>query len=788
VRDRGPGVVVVQVPSTTDARGETLFYVRDVLGRAVELREDSAVGALRASWAYDTLAKGLVSSATRHDAGGDYTTAVTGYDDGYRPLGQSVTLPATEGTVAGTWTTTYAYAPNGQLVSMSLPAAGGLGAETVTTHYDGLSVPEWMSGGDGFGTYVAGSAYSAFGEALAYDLGAGSSVAVGYAYEYGTRRLDRTWVSRAGGSGFDLDLTYSYDPAGNPVSVTDSPTMGAVDAQCYAYDGLARLTSAWTPGDGDCETAASVAGLGGPAPYWTDYAFDQVGSRTTVTEHAAGGDTVSTYAYPVPGGDGAHQVDSVTHVGPGGTTTDTFEYDPAGNTTTRALAGEPVQSLVWDAEGELAEVLEDDATVGEYLYSADGERLVRRQDGATTVYLPGGQELTVERVTGQVTATRYYVFNGHVVATRTDPGITGAAVLVSDPHGTAELTVDGTGAVTRRRTDPYGNPRGTAPAAWPGDHGFLDKPVDDTGLVAIGARYYDPATGRFASVDPVMDLTDPQQWHGYTYANNNPITYTDPTGLTPYTPGGTPAPKANNYYTPAGAPKVAKTTTTTKPPIKKSHTPAPPPPSTVEGSRHTSQFGKVSDFIASKLAEWRGSEDARRMVEIGAAHGDLLNKMIPFAIRHKNGDAGGSAQAIRHTLSNGKGGFLVKGMLYDMARLFGDDGEWDAKRPLRERYDITFERNSWLDMGNGQEMYFDVPGNVTYGYMAAEMGVNLENALLASREAGNPDPQDDVGVRLGHQLFDRNPGGVTADEFYKFMTSPSTLHALEEVDRIRPRQ
>jgi hypothetical protein len=28
-----------------------------------------------------------------------------------------------------------------------------------------------------------------------------------------------------------------------------------------------------------------------------------------------------------------------------------------------------------------------------------------------------------------------------------------------------------------------------------------------------------------------MDLTDPQQIHGYTYANNNPLTYADPTGM-----------------------------------------------------------------------------------------------------------------------------------------------------------------------------------------------------------------------------------------------------------------
>ncbi|MFI6588592.1 polymorphic toxin-type HINT domain-containing protein, partial [Embleya sp. NPDC050493] len=37
--------------------------------------------------------------------------------------------------------------------------------------------------------------------------------------------------------------------------------------------------------------------------------------------------------------------------------------------------------------------------------------------------------------------------------------------------------------------------------------------------------------GRFISVDPIMDLTDAQQMHGYTYSNNNPLTFSDPSGM-----------------------------------------------------------------------------------------------------------------------------------------------------------------------------------------------------------------------------------------------------------------
>lgn len=87
--------------------------------------------------------------------------------------------------------------------------------------------------------------------------------------------------------------------------------------------------------------------------------------------------------------------------------------------------------------------------------------------------------------------------------------------LVNDPHNTATATVrSDTLAITRKRTDPFGNTRGATPA-WPGDHQFLDKSLDTNGLTHVGAREYDSALGRFISVDPILVLTDPQQWNGY---------------------------------------------------------------------------------------------------------------------------------------------------------------------------------------------------------------------------------------------------------------------------------
>jgi RHS repeat-associated protein len=58
-----------------------------------------------------------------------------------------------------------------------------------------------------------------------------------------------------------------------------------------------------------------------------------------------------------------------------------------------------------------------------------------------------------------------------------------------------------------------------------------------TGLSYLNARYYNPATAKFLSQDPLFwelpkeYLLDPQQQNSYSYARNNPVIGSDPTGL-----------------------------------------------------------------------------------------------------------------------------------------------------------------------------------------------------------------------------------------------------------------
>src|SRR5262249_20352555 len=74
------------------------------------------------------------------------------------------------------------------------------------------------------------------------------------------------------------------------------------------------------------------------------------------------------------------------------------------------------------------------------------------------------------------------------------------------------------------------------PLAFPVCNRFTGQVLDaDDGLYYFNARYYDPVLGRFVQADQHLpDLKDPQSFNRYSYALNNPLKYTDPTGNFPF--------------------------------------------------------------------------------------------------------------------------------------------------------------------------------------------------------------------------------------------------------------
>ncbi|MFE2615823.1 RHS repeat-associated core domain-containing protein [Micromonospora chalcea] len=271
---------------------------------------------------------------------------------------------------------------------------------------------------------------------------------------------------------------------------------------------------------GQCPTLVIVEGERGSRP-----------GRVASPGACPSGTTRRCRPYPAQGGAPGthpHAVTTITNSG-ANTTTATYTYDETGNTKTRpGPTGN--QTLTWDPENHLATTQDTTGTTS-YLYDADGNRLIRKDPTGATLYLPGGTEVR-KPTSGAATATRYYTGPGGTIATRTSTGT--LHWIASDHHGTAETTITSTDlTASRRRSHPFGTERGTTTGTWPAtmDKGFVGGTKDNTGLTHLGAREYDPSLGRFISVDPIINLTDPQQWNGYAYAHHNPATSSDPSGL-----------------------------------------------------------------------------------------------------------------------------------------------------------------------------------------------------------------------------------------------------------------
>lgn len=533
-----------EITTSTDGNGHVLGYTYDSLGRRTSENDGGPTGTQLAGWVYDTLQAGQLTSATRYTPTGNYVVAATGYDATGNPTGTSTTLPASEVSFGGTlnadgtrtfktgytWTGTH-------LPATTVPAVGGsLPTETIRNTYDNHGDP---TGANGINAYVSATSWSSYGEPNQYSLGVSTPIAwLTFTRDPQTRRIITTDLSAQKATPQLEHTAYTYDPAGNTTKSVETEGGGTgapTETQCYTYDSLDQLTQAWSATDA-CTAYPATAGnttVGGAQPYWTSWTLDAAGNRTQQVQHATpGGSSATTTTTYTPGLTGhAHALASTSTTG-GATGSTSYTYNPDGTTSTRVLAA-GTQTLTYTPEGRTDTVTAPGGTVS-YLYTADGDQLIRRDPTTSTLFLPG-EELTRNNSTGTVTGTRYYTFNGTVVSMRTGHG--NPQYLYADPHGSAQVAVPtlstGTGTPIRRYLDPYGNPLGTVTGGtWPDQHAFLGKPQDTTtGLTDLGARQYDPTTGRFTSPDPLLVPGDPISLAGYAYADNNPVTNSDPTGM-----------------------------------------------------------------------------------------------------------------------------------------------------------------------------------------------------------------------------------------------------------------
>jgi RHS repeat-associated protein len=571
-----------QVATATDYRGDTSTYTYDATGDlASQVQPVSASQSITVSYGYN-----LDGNRTAQTDGNGHTSYIT-----YNSLGlpETTTEPSTAAySSAADTQTTDVYDADGDLVARDQP-----GGVQVTDTYDAMGD---LTAQSGVGATAASATRTFSYDAAGRVLTAGTSAAgtqgnPGYqpatseTFQYDDRGLLLSASGSAGATAYtynaagqlatDADAagssTYTYNSAGR--LATDADAASGVtgtysyndldqvtsigygsgnDTQSFGYDNLHRLTS-----DSLTDSAgATVAAIG----YGYD-ANDDVTSVTTSGLTRAGGSTGSvTNAYTY---DEADRLTSWTATPAGGSATvQAYAYDNDGNMTS-----DNGVTYTYDARDELTSGSNGDT----YTYSADGDLTGERTGTAATTDTSDayGQQITsgtpagssgytwdaLDRVVsdaqpdGAAIALTYDGLTNEVASDTSasysrDPagdlvGVDSAAggkdLALNDHHDDLSglFTASGTGLASSTTYSPWGQVLGTSgPAVQVGYQGQWTDP--GTGQVNMGSRFYQPSTGSFAGKDTAPPgggaaVTD----DAYAYADDNPVTVTDPTGHAP---------------------------------------------------------------------------------------------------------------------------------------------------------------------------------------------------------------------------------------------------------------
>jgi len=465
--------------------GETTGATYDEYGRLLTL----SYGDSFVSYTYDTY--GRITSRTD----GIGNEVCYGYDE----YGRVNTITAMRGDELLT-STTYGYNAYNQLISVT-----DENGNTTTYTYD-------LNGSCTSMTYADGTK-------------------VTYAYDECGLLINETITNPAGD--IILSYAYTYGNCGECLSVVETDEEATITTT-YTYDKLLRLTSE-TITDGNGTLTIS-------------YTYDNVGNRlsktTTFTGEIssfAGGEAWAVYKTGTITYTYNELNQLITETSEDGT--NTYAYDENGNLT--SLSGEKQVSYTYNSLGYLAEatITSGGVTTWEsYTYDGEGNRV--------SVTVRGGGRLRPE--------TTYYVNDAcssltQVLATIDENGnvkqtyqrglglISYSECLGNEGNETTYYLSDGRGSVTallkegsitdRYHYDAYGN---LIKKSGSSENEYLyngESYSETTGLYYQRARYMNPTTGTFISMDAYNGTTDnPVSQHKYLYANANPVMYEDPSG------------------------------------------------------------------------------------------------------------------------------------------------------------------------------------------------------------------------------------------------------------------
>ena len=300
-----------------------------------------------------------------------------------------------------------------------------------------------------------------------------------------------------------LSATYGYDKNGNPTSITD--TVAASRNRTLTYDSADRLKTATGPWGTTTLTLDDQDNLTGDSGQNLSLTIDATSNRpsgSAFTWDARGrlkqkGSGANALHYTF---DSANLLTGVTQ----GATTRAYAYDALG-LRARASGGPQTTVSVYGSAGRLMYEVQAAATNPDLIF----------RNGFETVPPPSS-------------TTKYLYLGNHLVAKETKAGSTTTVLYQhTDALGTPVAQTNASKQVVSTATYwPYGTAYQNSGS--PTGPGYASQYLDDTGLIYMRARYYDPQLHRFISPDPLE--ADAVNYNRYAYANNSPFRYYDPSG------------------------------------------------------------------------------------------------------------------------------------------------------------------------------------------------------------------------------------------------------------------
>jgi YD repeat-containing protein len=373
----------------------------------------------------------------------------------------------------------------------------------------------------------------------------GASSGMSWSYDSAGRRTSMV-------DAFGRTTTYRYDTVGRLTSV-EHPVFGLATMD---YDAAGRLVGATTNDPAGIATTQRWEWVDGSIASHTSTGPDGLEHRTLIERDAEGQivritrDGLATvYAY-----DEARQLIEAVTDG----VRRSWAFDLGGRVVQRS-DGAASETYGYDPAGQLTTVHHGEGDSTTHVYDADGRRTTTiKSDGSgrqfewtTTGWLTG---LTDTSPDGQAQATRLFTDAVGELAVAGDStlwwdtaapvptlaGIGSAALL---PLGAVTGIADGWSAPGWRagRTDTADPWQVSSISGLPGGLGVTATGTLTLGgaggfgaLEWLGARPYDPATQAFLSADPLPPVIG-AGWaaNPYSYAGNNPLAFSDPTGLHP---------------------------------------------------------------------------------------------------------------------------------------------------------------------------------------------------------------------------------------------------------------